>query len=116
MPVHSHLPHPQPVAATPEQRLWNRILFYGLLLWTFLSVCYPLVDTDFWWHLKTGEWILKEGTVPQVDLYTFTEESTTWIDLHWGFQILITWLYRLGGVNLVILVKAVVVTAAVAIG
>lgn len=109
--------NPQPVAAAPEQRLWNRILFYGLLLWTFLSLCYPLFDTDFWWHLKTGEWILQEGTVPRVDLYTFTtDERTDWIDLHWGFQVLITLLYRLGGINLVILVKAAVVTTAVAIG
>ena len=116
MPAPRLSAHPQFVAEASEQSLWNRILFYGLLLWTFLSLCYPLYDTDFWWHLKTGEWILREGTVPQVDLYTFTEETTPWIDLHWGFQILITCLYRLGGINLVILVKAGVVTAAVAIG
>lgn len=116
MPSRPHSTDPQPVVATPEQRLWNRLLFSGLLLWTFLSLCYPLYDTDFWWHLKTGEWILQEGMVPQVDLYTFTEEKTVWIDLHWGFQILLTLLYRLGNVNLVILFKAVVVTMAVAIG
>jgi hypothetical protein len=85
------------------------------LLWTFLSLCFPLVDTDFWWHLKTGEWIVQEGRVPQVDLYTFTEVNTPWIDLHWGFQLLITLLYRLGGENLVILTKAGVITAAVAV-
>jgi len=116
MPSPAHLPKPQPLAITPEQRVWNQFLFYGLLLWTFLCLCYPLYDTDFWWHLKTGEWILENGTVPQVDLYTFTEEKADWIDLHWGFQVLITLLYRLGNVNLVILVKATVVTAAVAIG
>src|SRR5579863_807994 len=117
MPSPPHSPHPRPPNTTPEQRLWNQILFYGLLLWTFLSLCYPLYDTDFWWHLKTGEWILENGTVPQVDLYTFTaDDKTDWIDLHWGFQILITVLFRLGGVKLVILVKAAVVTATVAIG
>jgi hypothetical protein len=97
------------------QRVLNRILFGGLLLWTYLSLCFPLYDTDFWWHLKTGEWILQEGTVPQVDLYTFTEFRTPWIDLHWGFQLFITLLYRLGGANLVILTKAAVITAAVAV-
>ncbi|MGE5193474.1 MAG: hypothetical protein ACM3U2_13350 [Deltaproteobacteria bacterium] len=91
------------------------MLFGGLLLWTFLSLCYPLYDTDFWWHLKTGEWILQEGRIPQVDLYTFTEVGKPWIDLHWGFQLLITFLYRLGGVDLVSLVKAAVITGAVAV-
>jgi len=81
-----------------------------------LSLCYPLYDTDFWWHLKTGEWIVEKRSIPQVDLYTFTEQETPWIDLHWGFQLLITGLYHLGGVNLVILVKALIITAAVAVG
>ena len=27
---------------------------------------------DFWWHLKTGEWITQEGTLPTVDPYSFT--------------------------------------------
>jgi hypothetical protein len=116
MPAPPFASNLQTAAETTDKQFWNRILFCGLLLWTFLSLCYPLYDTDFWWHLKTGEWILREGTVPQVDLYTFTEENTQWIDLHWGFQILITWLNRLGGVKLVILVKAAVITAAVAVG
>src|SRR6516225_3736318 len=96
-------------------RLWNRVLLGGLLLWTYLSLCFPVYDTDFWWHLKTGEWIVEHGTVPQVDLFTFTEIGTPWTDLHWGFQILITMLYHLGGFNLVILVKAAIITLAVAV-
>src|SRR6266404_4005482 len=35
-------------------RAWDWILLCGLLVFTFLSLCYPLMDTDFWWHLKTG--------------------------------------------------------------
>ncbi len=110
----------QPVAACPSadaktQRAVDRLLLGALLLWTFLSLCFPLYDTDFWWHLKTGEWILQEGTVPMVDLYTFTEVGTPWIDLHWGFQVLVALLYRIGGANLIILTKASVITAAVAV-
>ena len=94
---------------------WDALLFAGLLIWTFVSLIYPLYDTDFWWHLKTGELILRDGRVPQVDWYTFTDFDKPWIDLHWGFQILITLLYRVGGINLVIGVKATVITAAVAV-
>ncbi len=102
-------------AESKTLRLWDRVLFGGLLLWTFLSLCYPVFDTDFWWHLKTGEWILEHQAIPQVDLYTFTEIGTTWIDLHWGFQLLLTTLFRVGGFNLVILVKAAVITAAIVV-
>ena len=118
-PVHPEAanprPHALPAADARGQHALNRVLFSGFLLLTFVSLCFPLYDTDFWWHLKTGEWILTEGGIPQVDLYTFTEVGKPWIDLHWGFQLFITLLYRLGGVNLVILAKAAVITAAVAV-
>src|SRR5579872_4000642 len=74
-----------PIADARLKRAWEKGVFIGFLLWTYVSLCYPLRDTDFWWHLKTGEWIVEHGfSVPQVDLYTFTEVTTPWIDLHWG--------------------------------
>ena len=106
---------------TPEspqsahENLWNWILFAALMLWTFVGLCFPMLDTDFWWHLKTGDWILEHGTVPYIDLYTYTDSDKAWIDLHWGFQLLITILYRMGGIPLVTLVKAATITAAVAV-
>jgi hypothetical protein len=87
---------------------------WALLAWCFLSLIYPLADTDFWWHLKTGQQIAREGAVPLIDQYTFTDADKPWIDLHWGFQLLVAWLFSAGGVNAVILAKAVVITAAVA--
>lgn len=94
---------------------WSRVLVTSLLVWTFLSLCFPLFDTDFWWHLKTGDWILAGNGIPYVDLYTFRDSDKPWIDLHWGFQVLVALLYRSGGIPLVTLVKATVITAAVAL-
>lgn len=82
-------------------------LFLSLLLiWSFLVSCFPMRNMDIWWHLKTGELILQRGTVPYFDWFTFVDFDRPWIDLHWGFQILMTWLYWWGGVNLLILTKA----------
>lgn len=77
-----------------------------LLIWSFLVACFPLRNMDIWWHLRTGELILERGTVPYFDWFTFVDFDRPWIDLHWGFQILVTWLYRWGGVDLLILTKA----------
>jgi hypothetical protein len=99
----------------PQEVFWNRILFALVLVWTFLALCFPMFDTDFWWHLKTGEWILAGNGIPYVDLYTFRDSDKPWIDLHWGFQVLITVLYHAGGIPLVTLTKAAVITGAVAI-
>ena len=65
-------------------------------MWLFLACCFPLTDTDLWWHLKTGQLILAEGRLPQVDWYTYTDFDKPWIDLHWGFQLLVTALYGRG--------------------
>lgn len=98
------------------QLRWDRLLTGGVWAWMFLACCFPLSDTDFWWHLRTGELIVERGAVPQIDWYSYTDWDRPWIDLHWGFQLLVTGLYHLGGVNLVILAKAALLTLAVALG
>jgi len=100
----------------PRQKQLDRALGGLLFAWCFASLVYPLADTDFWWHLKTGQLIAQQRTVPFVDLYTFTDSDQPWIDLHWGFQVLVAGLFALGSVNAVILFKAAVITAAVALG
>ncbi|WP_397569110.1 hypothetical protein [Schlesneria sp. T3-172] len=108
--------HDDSTTAPSLARKWETILFSTVLIWTFLGLCFPMYDTDFWWHLKTGQSILAGNGIPGLDLYTFTDADKPWIDLHWGFQVLVAILYAIGGVPLVTLVKAGVVTAAVAIG
>lgn len=82
----------------------------------FLACCFPLFDTDLFWHLKTGEWILQNFSIPGYDLYTFTDFDKRWIDLHWGFEVGAAILYRVGGANLLILSKAAILMLALGIG
>lgn len=103
------------IPAIPGRSRWDAALTAGVLLWTFLACCSPLVDTDFWWHLRTGQLIWERGAVPQVDWYTFVDFDKPWIDLHWGFQLLMAGLFAAGGATLVILAKAAAYTTAVGI-
>ena len=115
----SHTKKPRPVSpslAHPVDRLARDVLVPLLLLWMFLACCFPLFDTDIFWHLKTGEWILQNGTVPGYDLYTFVDFNNRWIDLHWGFQVTAAILYRIGGANLLILSKSAILTLALGVG
>lgn len=82
----------------------------------FLACCFPLFDTDLFWHLKTGEWILQNFSIPGYDLYTFTDFDKRWIDLHWGFEVGAAILYRVGGANLLILCKAAILMLALGFG
>lgn len=107
---------PATAAPTAPRRFridWLPVL---LLLWMFLACCFPLYDTDLFWHLKTGEWILENVSIPGFDLYTFTDFDKRWIDLHWGFQVGAAILYRIGGADLLILTKAAILMLALGIG
>lgn len=110
---------PQSAAATDAQESlgWSPHLvpvLFGIL--AFLMCLFPMRDTDFYWHLRTGELIWQRLAIPALDLYTYTDFDRRWIDLHWGFQLLVTALYHLSGVNGIILFKALCYTAAVMIG
>lgn len=87
-----------------------------LLLWTFLVGCIHMTSFDIWWHLKTGELILQRGELPDTDWFTYTDWDKPWIDLHWGFQLIVTWLHAWGGPELLVLTKAACLAATVATG
>ncbi len=119
---------PAPVAASPTPKQAARAevsadsrsgrmvdvflvaLFLGL---TFLLGVFPLNDTDFWWHLRTGDLIRQTGRLPHRDWYTFGAADHPWIDLHWGFQVSLSALHSIGGVDATNVAKCVVTTLAV---
>ena len=70
-------------------------VFLGLV---FLLGVFPLKDTDFWWHLKAGDMIRQAGWVPTVDTLTFGAQGHRWVDLHWVFQLLISFGFERFGV------------------
>jgi tetratricopeptide (TPR) repeat protein len=94
-----------------------RLADYGLIVaflsLTFLLGVFPLQDTDFWWHLKTGDIIRQTGQVPTFDTYTYGAEGHPWIDLHWIFQVLLSWGYSHIGVVGLNLGKCAITTFAV---
>src|SRR5258708_21400822 len=75
------------------QRLAIVILF--ILLFA-MAVRIP-VDTDTWWHLRTGEYILTNRAVPLTDPFSLTRLNQPWVDHSWGSQLIMVAFYRLGG-------------------
>ena len=57
----------------------------------------PILDTDYFWHLRTGALIAETGQVPRVDAYSYSATGSQWIDLHWLFQVGLFQIYELGG-------------------
>src|SRR5262245_23426070 len=89
-------------------------LLLGLLVLTaFLLGCLEMGDSDIWWHLRGGQWILEHGRVPHLDPFTFGSADKVWIDIHWGYEVVLALAHRAGGVADVVLLAASAGSAAV---
>lgn len=95
----------------------NWLSLHNLVIWiTFLAIfamaAQPSLDSDTWWHLRTGQWILENRALPGVDPFSYTRAGEAWPHPGWLVQIPMTWIYQRlgpGGLNLWV---ALMVTAA----
>lgn len=67
-----------------------------LVLLLFAMAMRVPVDTDTWWHLRSGEYILNHGTI-HGDPFSHTHPGGTWINHSWGSQLLLYGAWLLGG-------------------
>ena len=56
-------------------------------------------DPDFWWHLRVGRWMVENGRLPSVDLFTFTVPAHVWTDHEYLTEILMWLTYSTAGLG-----------------
>jgi len=67
-----------------------------------------LSDGDTGWHLRTGEWILAHGRVPDQDVFSFTRPGRPWFAWEWLWDVLFGWLHLHAGLAAVVLANSLV--------
>jgi tetratricopeptide (TPR) repeat protein len=78
----------------------------------FLTAVQKVYNYDIWWHLKTGQLILETGKIPHADPFTFTTPGAPWWPHYWLSDVVFALVLRLGGIDGLILFKALVVATA----
>ena len=68
-----------------------------VLFWSTTGVGWLLTDSDTGWHIRTGQWILKHGRVPTVDLFSFTKTGQPWIAWEWLSDVAMGFAHRIEG-------------------
>ena len=80
-------------------RLVTAITFLAL----FAMAMRVSADTDTWWHLRTGQWIVEHRAVPATDPFSHTRAGAAWLIPGWIVQVpmyaLFAWL-GYAGLNL----------------
>lgn len=110
-----------PKAASAQQLKWFRwlvpslsdCLFLAVLVWLFATGSGGwaglLADGDSGWHIRTGEWILEHGKVPQTDLFSFSKEGQPWFAWEWLTDVLFAKLHAMAGLKGLVVFAALVI-------
>ena len=85
-------------------------------VWTLIALAIPVIGglalsmstVDLAYHVRLGEQILG-GTLPRTDLFTFSVPGAGWIDQQWLAQAILAITHRLGGWDLVVILKALLI-------
>ncbi|WP_022720861.1 hypothetical protein [Rhodopseudomonas sp. B29] len=86
----------------------------GVLVFLLLVGDSLLQDSDSYWQIETGRWILAHGAVPTVDSFSFTRFGAPWESSSWLAQVIFALAMREGWAGPVI-VTALAVAAALAL-
>ena len=82
-----------------------------VLFWCTSGVGWLLTDSDTGWHIRTGEWILKNGRVPATDMFSFTNYGQPWFAWEWLSDVLMAVVHGHSGLAGIILVSLVLLGA-----
>ncbi|HEY9283901.1 MAG TPA: hypothetical protein VIP46_10645 [Pyrinomonadaceae bacterium] len=75
----------------------RRLLPFVLLSVVFALTVAPATDPDFWWHLRTGQFIAETGTVPRTDIFSHTAAGREWVAHEWLTEVLMFAVFEVAG-------------------
>lgn len=87
--------------------LWVLVILSGFLFFTSLI---PLPPNDFWWHLKIGEYIFTNHTIPTTNMYAWSlPPDQPFFYAAWLAELLFYILYHLGALALLITTRTILI-------
>lgn len=91
-------------------RLW---VVLALALPALIALVVPMPAVDLAYQVRAGAEIMAAGALPGVDTWTFTIEGKPWLDQQWLAQVLLALGHGAGGWELLAVLRAALVVAAV---
>ncbi|MBI2010566.1 MAG: hypothetical protein HYS86_05350 [Candidatus Chisholmbacteria bacterium] len=100
-----------------SQKQLALLLTFLILLTLIIKTLHPAISftQDLGRHLKLGEIILQERTVPKTNLFTYTNRDFPFINHHWLSEIIFFLLYSASGINTLIILKVILLTLSFAL-
>lgn len=83
-----------------------------IFVYAFLFASRPVSDEDFWFHLKTGQYIFATGSIPRTELFSFTFPGIPWVAHGWLSGVIFYAVYAMGGLKPLIFIFALLTATA----
>lgn len=83
-----------------------------VFIFAFLFASRPISDADFWFYLKTGEYVLTTGSIPRAELWSFTFPGNPYVAHGWLTGVIFYAVYSLIGLKILIFIFAVLTALA----
>ncbi len=64
------------------------LLPLALVIFVYALGVTKIIEPDTFWHIKAGELIVKDLSIPSTDPFTFTLEGEPWADTEWLSQVI----------------------------
>ncbi|MGB8509993.1 MAG: hypothetical protein WCD76_16565, partial [Pyrinomonadaceae bacterium] len=90
----------------------RRLLAFVFLLVIFMLAARPIADPDFWWHLRTGQFIWETRTIPHSDIFSSVFYGREWVAHEWLSEAVMYGVYNLCGYGGLVVFFALLITAA----
>ncbi len=90
-------------------RFWGFVLLCGIAALFVAFSVQRIHSADFFWQLRTGQWVADHRAVPRHDEFTHTVAGHEWIEIRWLFFFFSYLGFVAGGPALLILAQTVVV-------
>lgn len=86
----------------------------GAAMLSLVLTVQPFRDSDVWWHLAMGHYIVAHG-IPAVEPFSFLHAANPWVGQQWLYEVGLARVVDLGGAALASLVMGVVASSALLI-
>lgn len=82
-----------------------KIIWICVLALGFMLCIRELREPDLWWQLRTGEWMIENKSITHEDVFSYTYDGVEWINVKWGYEVIIAFLSSFLGPESVMLLN-----------
>lgn len=86
-----------------------------VVIFLILLMSMQLIDPDYFWHLRTGQYVIEHGALPSSDIFSYTHAGKPWFLHEWLFEVVLYGVHFLLGELGIKLLVSVLATATLVI-